>query len=168
MSHLRIRKFAKNSIPYRGVATGVDIGVYTPPPQKKSAQINFLWGKMTLERLFYSFIHPQKFLYPPKTNFWLRPCYHRQLSSRRDQHVVQSSQKCYIPVLSACAVRLFSCADCVYGVLGIIFWFGHLSIILINYSWHCTLHHLWTRLQGGPKKWTPNALHITLSNIGRF
>ena len=28
----------------RGVATGVDIGIYTP---KKSAQVNFLWGKMT-------------------------------------------------------------------------------------------------------------------------
>jgi len=26
----------------RGVATGVDIGIYTP---KKSAQVNFLWGK---------------------------------------------------------------------------------------------------------------------------
>jgi len=30
---------------------------------------------MTSERLFNSFIHPQKLLYPPKTNFWLRPWY---------------------------------------------------------------------------------------------
>jgi len=41
-----------------GVATGVDIGIYTP---KKSAQLNFLWGKMTSERLFDSFIHPKNF-----------------------------------------------------------------------------------------------------------
>ena len=27
----------------RGVATGVYIGIYTP----KSAQVNFVWGKMT-------------------------------------------------------------------------------------------------------------------------
>jgi len=32
----------------------------------KSAQVNFLWGKMTSERLFNSFIHPQILLYPPK------------------------------------------------------------------------------------------------------
>jgi len=32
----------------------------------KSAQANFLWGKMTSEQLFNSFIHPQKLLYPPK------------------------------------------------------------------------------------------------------
>jgi len=29
---------------------------YLYPP--KSAQVNFLWGKMTSERLFNSFIHP--------------------------------------------------------------------------------------------------------------
>jgi len=48
----------------RGVATVVDIGIYTPLP--KSAQVNFLWGKMAPERLLNSFIHPQKLLYPPK------------------------------------------------------------------------------------------------------
>jgi len=42
------------------------ISVFIPPPKKKSAQVNFLWGKMTSERLFNSFIHPQKLLYPPK------------------------------------------------------------------------------------------------------
>ena len=42
----------------------MDIGIYPPPPKKKSAQVNFLWGKMTSERLFNSFIHPQKLLYP--------------------------------------------------------------------------------------------------------
>ena len=36
---------------------------YLYPP--KSAQVNFLWGKMTSERLFNSFIHPQKLLCPP-------------------------------------------------------------------------------------------------------
>ena len=42
----------------------MDICIYTPPPKKKSAKVNFLWGKMTSERLFNSFIHPQKLLYP--------------------------------------------------------------------------------------------------------
>ena len=50
-------------IALRGVATGVyRIWVFIPP---KSAQVNFLWGKMTSERLFNSFI-PQKLLYPQK------------------------------------------------------------------------------------------------------
>ena len=32
-----------------------------------------------------------------------------------------------------------------------------------------TQHTVWgTTIQGGPKKWTPNALYITSSNIGRF
>ena len=44
----------------RGVATGW-ISVFIPP---KSAQVNVLWGKMTSERLFNSFIHPLKLLYP--------------------------------------------------------------------------------------------------------
>ena len=48
---------------YRGVATGVDIGIYTP----KISQSKLFYGvKMTSERLFNSFIHPQKLLYPPK------------------------------------------------------------------------------------------------------
>jgi len=37
---------------------------YLYPP--KISPNKFLWGKMTSERLFYSFIHPQKLLYPPK------------------------------------------------------------------------------------------------------
>jgi len=63
----------------RGVATG--------GPQK-SDQVNFLWGKITPERLFNSFIPPQKKLYPqnkflatpliiggiPKNGYsWIRP-----------------------------------------------------------------------------------------------
>ena len=50
----------------RGVATGVYIGIYTPSP-KKSAQVNFLWGKSdvrTAIRQFYT--PPQK-----KTNKFL-------------------------------------------------------------------------------------------------
>jgi len=45
------------------------MGIYTPKisPSK-------LWGKMTSERLFNSFIPPQKTFITPKTNFWLRPC----------------------------------------------------------------------------------------------
>ena len=57
---------------FQGRSDGVDIGIYTTPPKKKSAQVNFLWGKMTSERLFNSFIHPKNF-YTPRTNFWLRP-----------------------------------------------------------------------------------------------
>ena len=39
---------------------------YLYPPPKKTAQVNFLWGKMTSERLFNSFIHPKNFDTPPK------------------------------------------------------------------------------------------------------
>ena len=46
--------------------------LYLPP---KSAQVNFLWGKMTAERLFNSFIHPQKLLYPPKQISGYAPVY---------------------------------------------------------------------------------------------
>ena len=48
---------------------GGDIGIYPP----KSGQLNFLWGKMTPERLFNSFIHPQKLLYPLKNKFLATP-----------------------------------------------------------------------------------------------
>ena len=63
----------------RGVATGVYIGIYPPP--KKTAQVNFLWGKMTSERLFNSFIHPQKLLYPfpPKQISGYAPAIHHGL-----------------------------------------------------------------------------------------
>jgi len=58
----------------RGVATGGGISGYIPPP-KKSAQVNFLWGKndiRTVSQQFYT--PPKKTLYPPKKkNFWLRP-----------------------------------------------------------------------------------------------
>jgi len=63
----------KWSVVTRGVATGVDIGIYTPPPKKKkSAQVNFLWGKMTSEQLFNSFIHPKNF-YTPQKKFLATP-----------------------------------------------------------------------------------------------
>jgi len=38
----------------------------------------------------------------------------------------------------------------------------------INHIKQLTAPSRYTDIQGGPKKWTPNALHITLSNIGRF
>ena len=52
-----------------------DGGIWVFIPPKKSAQVNFLWGKndvlkITSEWLFNSFI--PKPLYP-KTNIWLRP-----------------------------------------------------------------------------------------------
>ena len=50
---------------YQGRSDGGGYRYLNPPPKKKkSAQVNFLWGKMTSERLFNSFIHPQKLLYP--------------------------------------------------------------------------------------------------------
>ena len=45
-----------------GVATGVYIGIYTPP--KKSAQVNFLWGKNDVRTAIQQFYIPQKLLYP--------------------------------------------------------------------------------------------------------
>ena len=61
---------------FRGVATGVYIGIYTP----KSTQVNFLWGKMTSERLFNTFIPPKQISgYAPETVDpcapWLRLCW---------------------------------------------------------------------------------------------
>ena len=47
---------------YQGRSDGGGYWYLYPP---KSAKVNFLWGKMTSERLFNSFIHPQKLLYPP-------------------------------------------------------------------------------------------------------
>ena len=55
----------------RGVATGMDIDIYTP----KSAQVNFLWGKNNVRTAIQQFYTPppkKKLLYP-QTNFWLRP-----------------------------------------------------------------------------------------------
>jgi len=46
---------------------GWGISVFIPP---KSAQVNFLWGKNDVRTDGYSTV-----LYPPKTNFWVCPCY---------------------------------------------------------------------------------------------
>jgi len=48
----------------RGVATGVDIGIYTP--QKKSAQVNFLRGKNDIRTAIRQFYTPQNFYTPPQ------------------------------------------------------------------------------------------------------
>ena len=54
----------------RGVATGVDIGIYTP----QISQNKLFYGvKMTSVRLFNSFIHPKKTFIPPKTNSGYAP-----------------------------------------------------------------------------------------------
>jgi len=50
----------------QGHSDGGGIGGYRYLYPPKSAQVNFLWGKMMSEWLFNSFIHPQKLLYPPK------------------------------------------------------------------------------------------------------
>ena len=57
---------------FRGVATGW-ISVFIPP-LKKSAQVNFLWGKNDVRMAIQQFYTPKKLLYLPETNFWLRPC----------------------------------------------------------------------------------------------
>jgi len=51
-----------------GVATGVYIGIYTPPPKKKSAQVNFLWGKKWRQNGYSTvlYVHPKKTFIPPK------------------------------------------------------------------------------------------------------
>jgi len=59
-----------NSLVNRGVAPGVDIGIYTP---KKSAQVNFLRGKKWRQNGYSTVLYPQK-KFIPQTNFWLRPC----------------------------------------------------------------------------------------------
>jgi len=52
----------------QGRSDGGYMGIYIPP---KSVQVNFLWGKMTSERVLNSFIHPKN-LYPQKQNSgWL-------------------------------------------------------------------------------------------------
>jgi len=51
------------------------ISVFIPLPPKKSAQVNFLWGKNDVRTAIQQFYTPQKnFFYTPKANFWLRPC----------------------------------------------------------------------------------------------
>ena len=62
-----------------------DGGGYRDLYPPKSAKVNFLWGKMTSERLFNSFIHPQKLLYPPKNKFLATPL-ERILPFRRFPH----------------------------------------------------------------------------------
>jgi len=54
----------------RGVATGVDIGIYPPPP--KSAQVNFLWGKNDVRMAIQQFYTPQK-TYTPQNKFVATP-----------------------------------------------------------------------------------------------
>jgi len=55
------------------------ISVFIPP---KSAQVNFM-GQMTSERLFNSFIHPQKLLYPSKQISGYAPDWHTHSLSNK-------------------------------------------------------------------------------------
>ena len=52
----------------QGRSDGGYMGIYSPPPKKKSDQVNFYGVKMMSERLFKSFIDytPKKLLYPQK------------------------------------------------------------------------------------------------------
>ena len=58
-------------VPVRGVATGVDIGIYTPPPKKKSAKVNFLWGKNDVRTAIQQFYTPNK--HTPQNKFLAMP-----------------------------------------------------------------------------------------------
>jgi len=46
----------------KGLATGVDIGIYTP----KISPTKLLWGKNDVRTAVQQFYAPQKLLYPPK------------------------------------------------------------------------------------------------------
>jgi len=50
---------------FQGRSDGVDIGIYTLPPQKKkSAQVNFLLGKNDVRTAIQQFYTPKKLLNP--------------------------------------------------------------------------------------------------------
>jgi len=53
---------------YRGVATGV----FIPPPKKKSAHVNFLWGKNDVRTSIQQFYTPKNF-YTPQNKFLATP-----------------------------------------------------------------------------------------------
>ena len=55
----------------RGVATG-GISGYIPPPKKKSAQVNFLWGKNDIRTAIQHFYTPKN-LYTPQNKFLTTP-----------------------------------------------------------------------------------------------
>ena len=57
----------------RGLASGVYMGIYPPPKEKPSTHVNFLWGTNDVRTAIPQFYTPKELLYPPKTNFWLRP-----------------------------------------------------------------------------------------------
>jgi len=56
-----------------------DMGIYTP--QKKSAQVNFLWGKNDIRTAIQQFYTPQKKLLYPKNKFLLCPWFGVQSSA---------------------------------------------------------------------------------------
>ena len=50
---------------FQGRSDGGYIGIYTPPPKKKkSAQVNFLWGKYDVRTANQQFYTPKKLLCP--------------------------------------------------------------------------------------------------------
>ena len=50
---------------YQGRSDGGYIGIYTPP-QKKSAQVNFLWGKNDVRMAIQQFYTPKNVYTPQK------------------------------------------------------------------------------------------------------
>jgi len=64
--HIGWKSWKLNAQATRGVATGVDIGIYTPPKKKKSAKVNFLWGKNDVRTAIQQFYPPPKTFIPPK------------------------------------------------------------------------------------------------------
>ena len=74
----------------RGVATGVDIGIYTP---QKSAKVNFLWGKNDVRTAIQQFYPPPKTFIPPQNKFLATPliCL---LSSRVYLYIILPCKHC--------------------------------------------------------------------------
>jgi len=68
------RRIPTYVITARGVATGVYIGInlYPPPTKKKSAQVNFLWGKNDVKTAIEQFYTPKNF-YTPQNKFLATP-----------------------------------------------------------------------------------------------
>jgi len=67
----------------RGVATGVDIGIYTPP---KSAKLN-LWGKNDVRTAIQRFYPPPKTFIPPQNKFLATPLAVGRLIGRRNRPI---------------------------------------------------------------------------------
>jgi len=67
-----------NTLPFQGRSRsdGGYMGIYTPPPKKKSVQVNFLWGKNDVRTAIQHFYTPNKKLLYPQNKFLATPLFH--------------------------------------------------------------------------------------------